>query len=201
MSVKTLTHADDHDHHNADSTDLFGFWLYIMSDCILFASLFATFIVLQSNHAFSLNLHQLISLPYVLCETIFLLVSNFTFGLAVLSMYKNRNGWLRFFLVLTFIFGACFVGLEIHEFIDFYSQGYNFHISGAASSFYALVGTHGFHVSMGLIWIATMIFQFSKFGICGQTKRRLTMLGLFWNFLDIVWIFVFTIVYLMGAVK
>jgi len=199
MSVNTATH-DDH-HHDADSTDIFGFWLYIMSDCILFASLFATFIVLQSNHNFALNFHHLIDLPYVLAETAFLLVSNFTFGLAVLSMYKNKKCLLKFFLFLTFIFGLGFVGLEVHEFFDFYAHGYNFHMSGAASSFFVLVGTHGFHVSMGLIWIATMIFQFAKFGICGATKRRMTMLGLFWNFLDIVWIFVFTIVYLMGAIK
>lgn len=196
MSANSMTHEH---HHDADSTDIFGFWLYIMSDCILFASLFATYIVLHKNGLFVRPLHSLVELPYVLAETMFLLVSNFTFGMAVLSMYKNKNGLLRFFLFLTFIFGACFVGLEIHEFIDFYNKGYNFHLSGSASAFYALVGTHGFHVSMGLIWIATMIFQFTKFGICDATKRRITMLGLFWNFLDIVWIFVFTIVYLMGA--
>jgi cytochrome o ubiquinol oxidase subunit 3 len=199
MSSVAMT-QDHHDHHDADSTDLFGFWLYIMSDCILFASLFATYIVLHANGVFVRPLHSLVELPYVLAETIFLLVSNFTFGLAMLCMYKNKNGALRFWLFLTLIFGLCFVGLEIHEFMDFYHQGYNFHMSGSASAFYALVGTHGFHVSMGLLWILTMIFQFTKFGITSTTKRRLTMLGLFWNFLDIVWIFVFTIVYLMGAI-
>jgi len=189
-----------HHHHNADSTDVFGFWLYIMSDCLLFASLFATYIVVHRDGVFVRPLHSLIDLHYVLAETVFLLSSNFTFGLAVLSMYKNNNTWLRAWLVITVILGSCFVGLEINEFINFYHQGYNFHHSASASAFYALVGTHGFHVSMGMLWIITMIVQFSKFGITGHTKRRLTYLGLFWNFLDIVWIFVFTMVYLMGAV-
>lgn len=193
------THALDH-HHQADSTDVFGFWLYIMSDCLLFASLFATFIVLHHDGLFVVPLKSLIELPYVLLETVCLLTSNFAFGLAVLSMYKSRQSWMVFWLIVTVILGVAFVGLEINEFIHFFREGYSYHLSGSASAFFVLVGTHGFHVTMGLIWMVIMIVQVCLFGITAVTRRRITYLGLFWNFLDIVWIFVFTIVYLMGAV-
>lgn len=193
------THAIDH-HHHADTTDVFGFWLYIMSDCLLFASLFAMYLVLHHDGRFVVPLHSLIELPYVLKETFFLLASNFTFGLAILSMYKQRRAALIGWLLLTVVLGGSFVGLEINEFIHFFHEGYNFHQSGSASAFFVLVGTHGFHVSMGLLWILTMIMQVSFWGVTPTTQRRLTYLGLFWNFLDVVWIFVFTIVYLMGAI-
>jgi cytochrome o ubiquinol oxidase subunit III len=196
--MSSSAHAVSH-HHNSDSTDVFGFWLYIMTDCILFASLFAAFVVLHHHGAYGPSLKSVIELPYVLGETFFLLASNFTFGLSILAMYKNRSGLLRLLLLLTFILGACFVGMEINEFVHLAAIGHSWRVSGTMSAFFVLVGTHGFHVSMGLLWIFTMIIQVSKFGITPDTKRRLTYLGMFWNFLDIVWIFVFTIVYLMGA--
>ena len=132
-------------------------------------------------------------------ETFFLLCSNFTFGLAILSMYKNNNLWLRFWLVLTFVLGAGFVAMEVNEFIHLIHIGYSPEVSGAASAFFVLVGTHGFHVSMGLLWIAIMIVQLPKLKGSHIAKRRMAYLGMFWNFLDIVWIFLFTLVYLMGA--
>ena len=103
------------------------------------------------------------------------------------------------FLILTFLLGAGFVGMEINEFVHLAHEGYQWTISGAASSFFVLVGTHGLHVSIGLLWILVMIIQVPYFGLNKMTHRRLTYLGMFWNFLDIVWIFLFTIVYLMGA--
>jgi cytochrome o ubiquinol oxidase subunit 3 len=186
-------------HYDAEGTDVFGFWLYIMTDCVLFGSIFAAFLVLHQPGSYGPSLKPLIDLPYVLGETFFLLASNFTFGLAILSANKNKLSGLRNLLILTFILGAGFVGMEIHEFIELAHKGYAWHTSGAASAFFTLVGTHGLHVSFGLFWILMMIFQVSIFKINAVTKRRLVYLGLFWNFLDIVWIFVFTIVYLMGA--
>ena len=190
-------HALEH-HNHADETDVFGFWLYIMTDCILFGALFAAYIVLHSPGYYGPTFKKFIDLPYVLGETFFLLASNFTFGLAILSLYKDKLHLVRGLLGLTFLLGLGFVFMEIHEFIHLVHEGYSWHVSGAASAFFVLVGTHGFHVSMGLLWILVMLFQIGKLK-SSSLKKRLTYLGLFWNFLDIVWIFLFTIVYLMGA--
>lgn len=195
--MSSASHA--HHQNQSDSTDVFGFWLYIMTDCVLFGSLFATYLVLHHPGAYGPSLKEHIDLLYVLGETFFLLASNFTFGLSMLSLYKGQLKHTQCWLILTFILGAGFVAMEVNEFITLAHEGYSWHVSGAASSFFTLVATHGLHVSFGLLWILVMIFQLAKFKIDAHTKRRITYLGLFWNFLDIVWIFVFTIVYLMGA--
>lgn len=193
-------HIMVHEHHvETDATDVFGFWLYIMTDCILFSSLFATFIVLNYQGMALVDLKKFIELPTVLIETFFLLASNFTFCLAMLSLYKNKIFHTQLWLVLTFILGACFVGLEVNEFIHLSMDGFRPDGTGQASSFFTLVGTHGFHVSCGLLWILTMIIQLPFIKSHHIATRRMTYLGLFWNFLDIVWIFVFTVVYLTGA--
>ncbi len=197
MSSVAVAHHEHH--HDTDSIDVFGFWLYILTDCILFASLFATYVVLHHPGAYGPDLKEHISLNYVLVETFALLASNFTFGLAIISMKKNKVQMPLFWLVLTFIFGAIFVGMEVTEFVNLIEEGYSYTTSGAASAFFTLVGTHGLHVSFGLLWILTMIIQIPMFGINQTIKRRMVYLGLFWNFLDIVWIFLFSIVYLMGA--
>ena len=196
--MSTHAHAIEHQ-QQADQTDVFGFWLYIMTDCILFASLFAAFLVLHAPGHYGPSFKKFIELPYVLGETFFLLASNFTFGLAILSLYKDKLSAVRIFLGLTFLLGVGFVFMEVNEFIHLFHEGYSWSVSGAASSFFVLVGTHGFHVSMGLLWILVVLFQVKKLGVSSSLKKRLTYLGLFWNFLDIVWIFLFTIVYLMGA--
>lgn len=202
MSTDVIAH-DEHLHHQneMDSTDVFGFWLYILTDCILFACLFAVYLVLHKPGAVGPKLQEYISLRYVLIETFLLLASNFTFCLVMLNMYKNKLAMVQLWLIVTFLFGASFVGMELYEFIDLAQEGYSWTVSGAASAFFTLVGTHGLHVSFGLLWILTMVFQLPKFKITHTTKRRMTYLGLFWNFLDIVWIFVFTVVYLMEVIK
>lgn len=197
-TVKHLEHVVDH-HHDSDSTDVFGFWLYIMTDCILFSCLFATFFVLNNAHSIGPALKPLIDLPYVLVETFFLLASNFTYCLAMFAVNKQNMRAAVTWLVLTFILGAGFVAMEISEFAHLAHEGYTWHTSGAASAFFTLVGTHGFHVSCGLLWILIMIFQLPILKLNTTTTRRMVYLGLFWNFLDIVWIFLFTFVYLMGA--
>lgn len=192
-----ITIADHH--HDTDGTDVFGFWLYIMTDCVLFGCLFATFLVLNHTDAPVAQLKSYINLHDILIETFLLLTSNFTFGLAVLSLYANKLIKTQFWLALTFLFGAGFVTMEVTEFIKLAHEGFRWDLSGQASAFFTLVGTHGLHVSFGLLWILLMIIQLPILKITSIAKRRITYLGLFWNFLDIVWIFVFTIVYLMGA--
>lgn len=185
--------------HNSDEIDIFGFWLYIMTDCILFASLFAVFIVLNSPGAYGPPLKHYINLYYVLGETMFLLFSNLTFGIAIIASYSNRASLTNLFLLFTLFLGACFLGMEINEFINLVNEGYDWTISGTASAFFTLVATHGLHVFFGLLWIVISIIQVAYMGLTSTTNRRLTYLGLFWNFLDIVWIFVFSFVYIYGV--
>ncbi len=189
-----------HHHHHADETDVFGFWLYLMTDCILFGCLFATFIVLSAPHSAGTALKEYMNLNDVLIETFLLLASNFTFCLATISLYRHDMKKVQAWLLLTFILGAGFIYMELTEFIHLAGEGFRWDVSGQASAFFTLVGTHGLHVSIGLLWILLMIIQLPILKITHITKRRMTYLGLFWNFLDIVWIFVFTIVYLMGAI-
>ena len=193
----TLAH---HHHHDADTTDIFGFWIYILSDCILFAIIFATYAVLRTSVYGGPALKELSDMSYILIETIILLVSSFTYGLAILALYKNALKKVMSWLMVTFLFGLAFVGMEINEFIHLYLEGHSWQSSAALSAFFTLVGTHGLHVMMGLLWMFVLIIQLSIFRITPTMRRRLTYLGLFWAFLDIVWIFVFTIVYLMGAI-
>ncbi len=192
-------HTETLQHHDMDATDVFGFWIYIMTDCILFATLFATFLVLNYQNMSTASLKNYIDLSVVLTETFFLLASNFTFCLSILSFYNKKIFHTQCWLILTFILGASFVFLEVREFIHLSMNGFRWDLNGEASSFFTLVGTHGLHVSCGLIWILLMIIQLFFFKTSSISLRRMTYLGLFWNFLDIVWIFVFTVVYLMGA--
>lgn len=198
MHSEAIIEADHS--HDSDSTDVFGFWLYIMTDCILFATLFATFIVLNFQNLPGPLLKNYINLYDVLLETFCLLISNFTFCFAVLSLHKEKLHHMQFWLLVTFLLGASFVYLEVSEFIHLANEGFTWYLSGRASSFFTLVATHGTHVSFGLLWILFMIIQAPLFKIGPIIKRRMTYLGLFWNFLEIVWIFIFTIVYLTEVV-
>lgn len=202
MTDTHMTHAVDHahHHHDADSMDIFGFWLYILSDCILFGIIFAVYAVLYTSTYGGPALKEMIDLPYVLGETMVLLASSFTYGLAILALYKNKLKTIVFWLAMTCLFGMAFVGMEVNEFINLYREGHSWQSSAAMSSFFTLVGTHGLHVTLGLLWMIITIAQLCVFRITPAMRRRLTYLGLFWTFLDIVWIFVFTIVYLMGAI-
>lgn len=198
MTTNTSTDLDHH--HNSDATAVFGFWIYILTDCVLFATLFATYAVLHNNTFGGPGIKQLVSLPYVLGETMLLLASSFTYGLAMLGFYKAKRCTVLLWLCVTFLLGLGFVAMEVNEFVHLALEGHTWQSSGALSAFFTLVGTHGLHVTLGLIWMLLMIVQVVRFGTNNVMGRRLTYLGLFWHFLDIVWIFVFTIVYLMGAV-
>jgi cytochrome o ubiquinol oxidase subunit III len=195
---QTLTH-DEH-HHDTDALDIFGFWLYILTDCILFATLFATYAVLHNNTFGGPSMKELTSLPYVFTETMLLLTSSFTYGLSMLALYKKNRPQVMFWLGLTFLLGLGFIGMEVNEFAHMIHEGHTWQTSGALSAFFTLVGTHGLHVFTGLIWMVVLMVQLAVYNIDSHMTRRLTYLGLFWHFLDIVWIFVFTIVYLMGVI-
>lgn len=177
-----------------------GFWLYLMTDCILFASLFATYAVLHNNTAGGPSSQELFDLPFVLTETLLLLASSFTCGLALLAGYMGHKKRVLFWLVTTFILGAGFLAMELNEFSHFISEGAGFDRSGFLSAFFTLVGTHGLHITVGLGWIIALGIQIAKQGITTVTSQRLLLFSLFWHFLDIVWIFIFTIVYLMGVI-
>ncbi len=198
QTLTTTGHHADH-HHDTDATDVFGFWIYILTDCILFASLFAAYAVLHKNTYGGPSVGELASLPYVFTETMLLLASSFTYGMAMLAMYKQKKAHTLSWLMVTFVFGLAFIGMEINEFMHLYLEGHSWQSSAALSAFFTLVGTHGLHVLTGLVWMVILIVQLSMGRVTRTMARRLTYLGLFWHFLDIVWIFVFTIVYLMGV--
>lgn len=198
-----ISHAHDahHDHHEEEVSKkvTFGFWIYIMSDCILFSMLFAAYAVLHNNTFGGPSGKELFDMPYVLIETFILLTSSFTYGLVMLSAHKGKKNLTLAWLVVTFLLGLSFVGMEVSEFHHLIAEGHGPNTSAFLSSFFTLVGTHGLHVTCGLIWMIVLMFQISKHGLMSISVRKLSCLSLFWHFLDIVWIFVFTIVYLMGA--
>lgn len=201
MTTQALDHLEHHDsHHNSDATDIFGFWIYILSDCILFASIFAVYAVMHTSTFGAPGMKELTNLPYVLGETMALLASSFTYGMAMLALYKGKRNRLLTWLMVTFLLGATFIFMEVNEFVLMYQEGHSWHASAALSAFFTLVGTHGAHVSIGLLWMLVMMVQLGKYNITPAMNRRLIYLGLFWAFLDIVWIFVYTIVYLMGVI-
>lgn len=184
---------------NEDKT-LFGFWVYLMTDCVLFASLFATFAVLRHNTNGGPSAEDLFSLPFVLAETLILLTSSFTAGLGLLAARSRHKKNALIFFAITFVLGLSFLGLELKEFTHLASEGNSWRRSGFLSAFFTLVGTHGLHITAGLIWMATMMRRVRTSGLTHINVKRLTMLSLFWHFLDIIWIFIFSIVYLMGVV-
>lgn len=180
---------------------LFGFWVYLMTDIVLFATLFASFLVLRDSTAGGPPGSEIFSMPFVLVETFILLTSSFTAGLGMLAAHnKDRAKTLGWF-GLTFALGIMFLALELSEFHNLLEEGLGWQASAFMSAFFTLVGTHGLHITFGLIWMATLMLKLYRSGFAGNSLKRLTMLSLFWHFLDIVWIFIFTIVYLLGEVN
>ncbi|CAM3686933.1 cytochrome o ubiquinol oxidase subunit III [Halomonas sp. FME1] len=192
-------HAEEHEHHDAAGTKVFGFWVYLMSDLVIFGSLFAAYAVLMKGTAGGPTGADIFELPLILGGTFALLISSFTFGMGVLAMNANRVGQVKMWLVITFILGLGFLGMELYEFHHLINEGYGPDRSGFLSAFFTLVGTHGLHVTFGMIWILVMLVQLSTKGLTDKTRPRILCLSLFWHFLDIVWICVFSFVYLMGV--
>jgi cytochrome o ubiquinol oxidase subunit 3 len=186
--------------YKEDSKTLLGFWTYLMTDCVLFASIFATFAVLRHNTFGGPGGEELFSLPFVLAETLILLTSSFSCGLGILFARENKKNLVLLMFGITFLLGASFLSLELNEFHKLAAEGNSWRRSGFLSAFFTLVGTHGAHISAGLIWIGVMMARIWQRGLSEVNIKRLTMLSLFWHFLDIVWIFIFTIVYMMGVI-
>ncbi|HEY1058864.1 MAG TPA: cytochrome o ubiquinol oxidase subunit III [Limnobacter sp.] len=185
--------------HHPQNGSLLGFWIYLMSDCLIFACLFATYAVLGRNYAGGPTGAELFDLKLVAINTGFLLLSSITYGFAMIaSQAKNKSGTLVW-LAITGVFGAAFLGLEIYEFLHLIHEGAGPQRSGFLTSFFALVGTHGLHVFFGTIWLIVLMVQVGKYGLIPENKRRLMCLSMFWHFLDVIWIGVFTFVYLMGV--
>ena len=186
------------EHHPKNGT-LLGFWVYLMSDCLIFACLFATYGVLGRNYAGGPTGADLFDLPLVAINTALLLLSSITYGFALLQGRKGRTGSLLGWLAVTGLLGAGFLGVELYEFSHLIHEGAGPQRSAFLSSFFTLVGTHGLHVTFGLVWLVVLMVQISRHGLTIPNKRRLMCLSMFWHFLDVIWIGVFTVVYLMGV--
>jgi cytochrome o ubiquinol oxidase subunit III len=192
--------VDEHDHAEGGSTML-GFWIYLMSDCLIFAMLFATFGVVGGNYAAGPAPKDLFDLPLVAVNTSMLLLSSITYGFAMLSMQRSKIGATQAWLAVTGLFGLAFIGIELSEFAHMIHEGATPQRSAFLSSFFTLVGTHGLHVSFGIVWLVTLMVQVWRFGLIEANRRKLMCLSMFWHFLDVVWIGVFTFVYLMGMLR
>ncbi|MGQ3210889.1 MAG: cytochrome o ubiquinol oxidase subunit III [Shinella sp.] len=186
------------EHHPENSTML-GFWLYLMSDCLIFAVLFATHGVLGRNYAAGPSPADLFDLNLVAINTAMLLLSSITYGFAMLQMERNAKMETLVWLGITGVFGAAFLGLELYEFYHLILEGAGPTRSAFLSSFFTLVGTHGLHVTFGMIWLITLMVQVKKYGLNPENRRRLMCLSMFWHFLDVIWIGVFSFVYLLGV--
>ena len=191
-------HSGEFKHADTVAIQTFGFWIYLMSDLVLFSTIFATFAVIGHNYAGGPSGKDLFDLPYTFVETMFLLFSSVTYGMAVLAMYNGKKGPVLKWLTITFLLGLGFIFMETHEFHGMILDGNGPQRSGFLSAFFTLVGTHGAHVTFGLIWMAVMIGQVVVKGLTTTVRGRLLRLSMFWHFLDIVWIGVFTVVYLRG---
>ena len=220
---------DEHEHH--EGSTMLGFWIYLMSDCLVFAVLFATYGVLGRSYAAGPSGADLFDLKLVALNTSMLLLSSITYGFAMLAMDRHDAGATQarrvvaklygeanaartqetigrafgeaartqMWLAITGLFGAAFVAIELYEFSHLIHEGATPQRSAFLSAFFALVGTHGTHVSFGILWLVTLMVQIKKRGLIPENRRRLLCLSMFWHFLDVVWIGVFTFVYLMGV--
>ncbi|GGB96641.1 cytochrome o ubiquinol oxidase subunit III [Oxalicibacterium flavum] len=187
-----------HEHHPEHST-LLGFWIYLMSDCLIFASLFAVYAVVGRNYAGGPTGAELFDLNLVAINTAFLLLSSITYGMAMIAMQNKDLRKTQLWLAITGLFGAAFLAVELYEFYHLWHMGATPQTSAFLSAFFTLVGTHGLHVTFGIIWLITLLVQLNKHGLIPENRRRLMCLSMFWHFLDVVWIGVFTFVYLMGV--
>ena len=177
----------------------YGFWIFLLSDIVMFAALFAAYAVLVRATAGGPTGVQLFSQASVAIETACLLASSFTCGLMSLALNARRRGTTYFFALVTFVLGATFLALEIREFADMIARGAAPQRSAFLSAFFTLVGCHGLHVAAGLVWLAVMMAQLAIKGIRATVERRLLCFALFWHALDIIWVWLFTVVYLMGV--
>lgn len=203
MSDPTTFHHNDIMTDPADasvSAREFGFWIYLLSDAVIFTLLFATYADMSRNFAGGPGGKELFDLGNAFVETLILLFSTLTCALTMLAMARDNEKWVLLWLLLTLLLGGAFVLMEVNEFDRLIAQGAGPTRSGFLSAFFTLVGTHGLHVGIGLIWLLAMIPQIELYGLSAQIRSRLYRFSLFWHFLDLVWVAIFSVVYLMGVV-
>jgi cytochrome o ubiquinol oxidase subunit 3 len=201
VAARDTFYLANEEHHASGGSTLLGFWIYLMSDALIFATLFATYGVVSINYAGGPGPRQIFELPLVALNTTLLLLSSVTYGMAMIDMHAGRKKAVQAWLVITGLFGAGFIGVELYEFAGLIAEGATPQRSAFLSGFFTLVGTHGLHVTFGLIWLVVMLVQVQQRGLNEDNRRRLTCLGMFWHLLDVVWIGVFTFVYLLGALR
>ena len=208
MSTSTCSFNQIHGHDSihalepcptADKT-IFGFWIYVMTDAIMFATLFAVYAVLHNNTFGGPGVQQVANLHHMLIQTLFLIFSAFTFGLCFSSFHRNKKVGTLFWLCISFVLGLIFLNIEFHDLSTLFSMGYTWQKSAFLSSYFALLGIHGIHIAVGLLWMFILFCQLISQGFTSTIKNRFTCLGLFWNFLNLIWLLVFSIVFLMGAI-
>lgn len=197
-SGQDIDASSDHQEHHETGTML-GFWIYLMSDCLIFGILFATYSVLGRNYAAGPAPVDLFDIEKILLATFMLLFSSITYGFAVLRMEKSDLNGTSLWLVVTGLFGLAFLYMEIQEFSHLWHLGATPMASAFLSSFFVLVGTHGLHVTAGCLWMIVLLVQIRMHGLTHENKRRILCLSLFWHFLDLIWIGVFSLVYLTGV--
>lgn len=194
-----LNAPEEHGSHDVAATQALGFWIYLMSDLVVFSGLFATYVVMSQNFAGGPTGKELFNLTDALLETVLLLCSSVVFGLAMVAMHKGDKPLLLAGLATAFLLGLGFVSMEANDFLGMIREGAGPQRSGFLSAFFTLVGTHGLHVAFGMLWMLVMMVQTVTKGLTGPVQSRFVRLGMFWHFLDIVWIGLFSVVYLMGA--
>src|SRR5438132_7291051 len=199
--TEPVFHLDEEHAHAEGGSTMLGFWLYLMSDCLIFAMLFAAYGVLGGNYAAGPAPKDLFDLDLVAVNTSMLLLSSITYGFAMLTMQQNKIAQTQMWLAITGLFGVAFISIELTEFSHMIHEGATPQRSAFLSSFFTLVGTHGLHVTFGTVWLVTLMTQVARFGLNEANRRRLMCLSMFWHFLDVVCIGVFTFVYLMGMLR
>lgn len=181
-----------------DEATRLGFWLYILSDIMIFAVLFAVYFVLRHNTAGGPSITEIVDPPYVLLQTLVLLTSSFVCAMAIVAAKYKKFSQVRWYLGMTLLLGASFLTLEIIEFVKLYMAGEGWQVSAFLSSFFVLLATHGLHITIGLIWLVVLMMTMGN-KPSSSWLRRLGLFGVFWHFLDIVWIGIFALVYMFGA--
>lgn len=197
MAAKVEKYPDGH--HDTYSKTLFGFWVFIITDFILFGTLFATYSVLRNNTFGGPSGRDLYNVHYSLIQSIVLLIASFIAGMAGASAHRRKKGATIFLLCLTFVFGLGFFCMMWKELETFIRAGHVWQISAYLSMFYSIIATHGLHIVFGLIWILVLLYPLSRYGIDSVNLRRVSCVRMFWQFLNVIWVFVFSLIYLLGG--
>ncbi|KOR76903.1 cytochrome (ubi)quinol oxidase subunit III [Paenibacillus solani] len=180
---------------------ILGFWLFLGGEAVLFGTLFATFLALRGQNNEGPTASELFSLPITAAATLILLVSSLTSVFAIQALHRHNIEKLKLWLIVTVVLGLCFLGLEIYEFYEYVAhESFNMKTSAFSSAFYTLVGFHGAHVAFGVVWISLLIAQLFRKGLTVVTAPKVYVSAMYWHFIDVVWVFIFSVVYLLGKV-